>query len=153
MTKFGGWGWFLRKQIDPHPRVVEVGILGGSKNQKSGKCHELSRKSLTKKLTHPPWGVPGGLGVEVGILGESTNQKSGKCHELSRKLINNFFLPTHPGGVSGGGSNFQKCGKFHELARKSIKKILPEKCNPPPRPIRRGWVGGGRGRLGAKISK
>ena len=28
-----------------HPRGVEVGILGGSKNQKSGKCHELSRKS------------------------------------------------------------------------------------------------------------
>ena len=27
-----------------HPRGVEVGILGGQKNQKSGKCHELSIK-------------------------------------------------------------------------------------------------------------
>ena len=34
------------KKLTPHPRGFEVGILGGSKNQKSGKCNELSRKSI-----------------------------------------------------------------------------------------------------------
>ena len=41
---------------------VEVGILGGQqiKSQNSGKCHELSRKSIKKKNLHiPPRGVPG----------------------------------------------------------------------------------------------
>ena len=44
------WGWFLpKKNRPPHPRGgVEVGILGGQqiKSQNSGKCHELSRKSI-----------------------------------------------------------------------------------------------------------
>ena len=64
---------------------VEVGILGGQqiKSQNSGKCHELSRKSIIFFFfTHP---TPGGSG-EGGGWG-STFKKSGKFHELSRKSI------------------------------------------------------------------
>ena len=73
-----------------------MGILGGPKNQKSGKCHELSRKSTKKKLT-----VPGG-GVE------STFQKCGKLKKnLPRKIIikcNPHLIrltPSDGGGVTG----------------------------------------------------
>ena len=66
------WGWFLpKKNRPPHPRGgVEVGILGGQqiKSQNSGKCHELSRKSIKKKIfTHPTPGGSGegGLGVNI----------------------------------------------------------------------------------------
>ena len=65
------WGWFLpKKNRPPHPRGgVEVGILGGQqiKSQNSGKCHELSRKSIIFFLHIPPRGVPGrgGLGVNI----------------------------------------------------------------------------------------
>ena len=41
-----------------------LGFLGGSKNQKSGKCHELPRKSIKKYLTKKPGGGGGG-GVKV----------------------------------------------------------------------------------------
>ena len=51
-----------------------MGILGGQKNQKSGKCHEMSTQ---KNL--------GGWGSKF--------QKSGKFHELPRKSINIFLLP------------------------------------------------------------
>ena len=54
-----GDGSYLKK-IDPPPKGVEVGILGGQENQKSGKCDELSRKSIKKMLTHPTPGGPGG---------------------------------------------------------------------------------------------
>ena len=83
------------------------GNFRGSKNQKSGKCHELSRKSINVFLPNPPRGVPGGGGWG------SKNQKSGKCHELSRKSIN-LFLPNPPRGVPGGGGvggqNFKSPG-------------------------------------------
>ena len=66
------WGWFLpKKNRPPHPRGgVEVGILGGQqiKSQNSGKCHELSRKSIKKKFfTHstPGGSGEGGLGVNI----------------------------------------------------------------------------------------
>ena len=78
------WGWFLPKKIDlpTEGGGVEVGILGGQqiKSQNSGKCHELSRKSIKKIffLHIPPRGVPGR---------GSTFKKSGKFHELSRKSI------------------------------------------------------------------
>ena len=59
---------------------VPGGGVGGSKFQKSGQFHELSRKSIKRKFTPPP--PP--KGVAVGILG---GQKSRKCHELPRKVI------------------------------------------------------------------
>ena len=43
-----------------------MGVLGGSKNQKSGKCHELSRKSIIFVLTQ----VPGVLGVKISKVRE-----------------------------------------------------------------------------------
>ena len=67
-------GSYLKK-LTPHPRGVEVGILGGSKNQKSGKCDEMSIKSI-KQLTQP---TPGGWGSKI--------KKGGKFHELPRKSI------------------------------------------------------------------
>ena len=63
-----------------------MGVLGGgggfrgSKNQKSGKCHELPRKSIICLLN------PGGGWVGWKFRG-SKNQKSWKCHELPRKSI------------------------------------------------------------------
>ena len=69
----------------------------GSKFQKSGKFHELSRKSI--KNIPPPT-----KGGRSGNVRGSKNQKSGKCHELSRKSIQ-FVLPIPPwgGGSRGGG--------------------------------------------------
>ena len=59
-----GDGSYLKK-IDPHPRGVEVGILGGSQNKKSGKFHELSRKS--RIFFDPPH--PGGCYINIiGII-------------------------------------------------------------------------------------
>ena len=114
------WGWFLPKKID-FPTQGGGGRNGnfrGSKNQKSGKCHELSRKSITFVFTHP---TPGGSGG----VGGSTFQKSGKFHELSRKSIKHIFTPpSTKGGRSGNfrGSKNQKSGKCHELPRKVITK-------------------------------
>ena len=60
------WGWFLpKKNRPPHPRGggVEVEILGGQqiKSQNSGKCHELSRKSIIFFFyTSHPGGFRGG---------------------------------------------------------------------------------------------
>ena len=51
-----GDGSYLNK-FDPHPRGVEVGIFWGQKNQKSGKCHKLSRK---KNWPTSPRGMGGG---------------------------------------------------------------------------------------------
>ena len=114
------WGWFLPKKIDLPPKGGgRSGNFRGSKNQKSGKCHELSRKSINLFLPNPPRGVPGG-----GGLG-SKFQKFGKLHELLRKSIT-IFLPPPPtkGGRSGNfrGSKNQKSGKCHELPRKVITK-------------------------------
>ena len=52
-----GDGYYLKK-VTPHPRRGgRSGILGG---QKSGKCHELSRKSIKKIDPLPPGGGSGG---------------------------------------------------------------------------------------------
>ena len=133
------WGWFLPKKNRP-----KVGILGGQqiKSQNSGKCHELSRKSIKKKILHiPPRGVPGRGGWG------STFKKSGKFHELSRKSIKKSPPPPTNRGRSGNfrGSKNQKTGKCHELSRKSIKFVFL------PIPLR--GVPGGGGDLGVKISK
>ena len=117
------WGWFLIKKIDlPTQGGGRSGNFRGSTNQKSGKCHELSRQSIKFVFCFPipPRGVPG-----EGGWG-SKFQKSGKCHELSRKSIKKNHRPTK-GGRSGNfrGSKNQKSGKCHELPRKVIKKINP----------------------------
>ena len=85
MTKFGthmriDMG-MVSKKLTPHPRGVVVEILRWSKNQKSGKCHELSRKSI--QIGDPP--NPGGS-WEGGGWGQNF-QKSGKFKELPRKSI------------------------------------------------------------------
>ena len=71
-----------------------MGILGGSKNQKSGKCHNCPEK----KLTHPGgsrcWGG-GGVGVNVS-----------KVREISRtaeKIDTKNVTPTPPLPTGGGG--------------------------------------------------
>ena len=70
----------------PHPRRSQ----GVSQIQKSGKCHELSRKSIKKVNPHPTGGGRG--------FGSFRDQKFGKCHERSRKS-KHFFNPPPPVGV------------------------------------------------------
>ena len=109
------WGWFLpKKNRPPHPRGgVEVGILGDQqiKSQNSGKCHELSRKSIIIFFLHiPPRGVPGRGGWG------STFKKSGKFHELSRKSIKKISPPPPPPPPTGvqvgilGGQKIKRPG-------------------------------------------
>ena len=89
------WGWFLpKKNRPPHPRGGgRSGNFRQSKSQNSGKCHELSRKSIKKNffLHIPPRGVPGRGGWG------STFKKSGKFHELSRKSIKKSPPPHQQG--------------------------------------------------------
>ena len=95
------------KNRPPHPRGGgRSGNFRGSKNQNSGKCHELSRKSIKFVFfTHP---TPGGSGGGVG----GQNFKSPeKFHELSRKSIKFVFLPIPPRGVPGGGGVGVKISK------------------------------------------
>ena len=108
------------------------GNFRASTNQKSGKCHELSRKS--NKLTHRTRGSGGG----GGGFG-STFQKSGKFHELPRTSIQKCLPP--PSGNFRGVKKSQKSWKCHELPRKEITKYNLT----PPHP-----TGGGGGR-GEKI--
>ena len=113
-----GNGSYLTK-IDPQPPGGgRSWNFRGSKNQKSGKCHELCRKAITICLTHPTPGDSGGLRGEGGW--GSKFQKSGKFHELPRKSII-FFYP-HPtkGGRSGNfrGSTNQNPGNVMNCREK-----------------------------------
>ena len=95
-----------------------MGVLGGSKNQKSGKCHELSRKSIIFVLTH----VPGVLGVKISKVREisRTAEKIDKKN-YCRKKKNVTTTPPHPtagGGVKG--ENFKVT--MHQLL-KSISEM------------------------------
>ena len=59
------WGWLLPKKIDLPTQGGggRSGNFRGSKNQNSGKCHELSRKSIKFVFfTHPTPGGSGGFG-------------------------------------------------------------------------------------------
>ena len=76
MTKFGkhmridlGMVPSYLKTIDLPTQGGRSGNFKGSTNQKSRKCHELSRKSI-HVLTHPTPGVPGGLGVNISKVRE-----------------------------------------------------------------------------------
>ena len=84
-----------KKKLHIPPRGVPGRGGWGSTFKKSGKFHELSRKSIKKS---PP--------IKEGRSGNfrgSKNQKTGKCHELSRKSIKFVFYPSHPGGFRAGG--------------------------------------------------
>ena len=97
-----GDGSYLKKLTSPPKGGGRNGNFRGSKNQKSGKWHELSRKSIKFVFTHPTRGG-GGLG------GGSKFQKSGKFHELSRKSIKkNLPPPPPPQGVAVGILGSQK---------------------------------------------
>ena len=102
------WGWFLPKKLTSPPKGGgRSGNFRGSKNQKSGKCHELSRKSINLFLPNPPRG-----GSRGGGWG-SKFQKSGKFHELSRKSIKKIYPP--PKGVAVGilgGQKIKSPGNF-----------------------------------------
>ena len=93
-----GDGSYLKKLTSP-PKGGRSGNFRGSKNQKSGKCHELSRKSIDLFLPFPPRGGSGGGGWGLKF------QKSGKFHELSRKSIKKIYPPPPKGvavGILGG---------------------------------------------------
>ena len=116
-----GDGSYLKKLTSPPKGGGRSGNFRGSKNQKSGKCHELSRKSINLFLPIPPRG-----GGSRGGGWESKCQKSGKFHELSRKSITKCLPPPPKGvavGILGGQKN-QKSGKCHELSRKSIQFVF-----------------------------
>ena len=84
----------------------------GSTFQKSGKFHELSRKSIKK--------IPPTKGGRSGKFRGSTNQKSGKCHELPRKVITKINpTPPHQGLGVLKGNNFKR-QTFHELEKIDI---------------------------------
>ena len=87
-------------------------VLGGSKNQKSGKCHELPRKSKQHIFFFfkPRW-----EGVEV--LGGSKNQKSGKFHELPTKSIKKFIPPSEDGEREGRAGGRGQGGRKGEGGR------------------------------------
>ena len=108
-------GSYLKK-LTPHRRGVEVGILGGSKNQKSGKCHEMSRKSIKQiDPAHPgPW-VVGQKLKRAGKIKSPGNVMN--CPENQLKKLSQPTL-----GPGGWGSKIKKGGKFHELPGKSITK-------------------------------
>ena len=110
------------KNRPPHPRGGRSGNFRGSKNQNSGKCHELSRKSIKKFFfTHPTPRGSGGVGGQ-----HFKSPVNFKSPVLSREYITFVFLPIPPRGVPRGGgvleSTFQKSGKFPERSRKSIQK-------------------------------
>ena len=113
-----GDGSYLKKLTSPPKGGGRSGNFRGSKNQKSGKCHEPSRKSINLFLPIPHRGGGGGWGLKC--------QKSGKFHELSRKSIKKITPPPTKGGRSGNfrGSKNQKSGKCHELSRKSIQFVF-----------------------------
>ena len=75
-----------------------MGVLGGSKNQKSGKCHELSRKSIIFVLTHVP-GVLGGQNFKSAR--NFTNCRENRLKKnYCRKKCNHY--PTPSDGGAGG---------------------------------------------------
>ena len=67
-----GDGSNLKKLTSPPQGGGRSGNFRGSTNQKSGKCHELSRKSIKFVFTHPTRGG----GVPGGGLGGGQNFKS-----------------------------------------------------------------------------
>ena len=125
-TKFGthvriDWG-IIRAQKNlthPTPRGSHGGF-GGSKIQKSGKCHVLSRESITNLPPPPPHPGVGGFRVTIS-----------KVREISwtAEKIDTFFLSPHPTPLVGGGS-FR--GQNLKVTKHKVLKSIPE-CNYPER--------------------
>ena len=81
----------------PPPKGVAVGILGGQKNQKSGKCHELSRQKIKKihELPRKSINIP----PPVGILGGQKNKSPGNVMNGREKSLKKFPVSaTHQNG-------------------------------------------------------
>ena len=125
----------------PTPGGFQGGGGWGLKFQKSGKFHELSRKSIKKFFYPPPT-----KGGRSGNFRGSKIKSPGNVMNCPENQYN-WFLPIPPGGGSSrgglgggwggggwGGSKFQKSGQFHELSRKSIKR----KFTPPTKGGRSG---------------
>ena len=96
-----------------HPGGVPGGGGGwGLKFQKSGKFHELSRKSINKKLPPPP-----PKGVAVGILGGQKIKSPGNVMNCPENQYN-LFLPIPPGGggSSRGGGWGVKISKVRSIS-------------------------------------
>ena len=83
----------------------QSGNFRGSKNQKSGKCHELSRKSIKFVFTHPTRGGGGSGGGGVG--GQNVNKSPVNFMNCSRKSIKKIY-PSPPKGVAVGILGGQK---------------------------------------------
>ena len=159
-----GDGSYLNKLTSP-PKGGSKWEFRGSKNQKSGKCHELSRQSIKFVFFNPSHlggGVPGGgvggqhfkspvnfmncrenrkkippptKGGRSGNFRGSKNQKSGKCHELPRKVINKL-TPPHP----------TRGWEFYRVKISNVRHFMNSRKSifllAPPHPIRRGEVRG-----------
>ena len=78
------------------PRGVPGRGGWGSTFKKSGKFHELSRKSIKKSPPPPP------TGVAVGILGGQKIKRPGNVMNCPENQYNLFFYPSHPGGSGRG---------------------------------------------------
>ena len=138
-----GDGSYLNKLTSPPKGGGRSGNFRGSKNQKSGKCHELSRKSINLFLPIPPRGR--GSGGGGGGWG-STFQKSGKFHELSRKSIKKSYPPPPKGVAVGilGGQKIKSPGNVMNCPENQYNLFLPI----PP------WGGGFQGGgWGSKFQK
>ena len=115
-------GSYLKKLTSP-PKGGggRSGNFRGSKNQKSGKCHELSRKSINLFLPIPPGGGSRGGGLKF--------KKSGKFHELSRKSIKRKFTPPPPpkGVAVGilGGQKIKSPGNVMNCPENQYNLFLP----------------------------
>ena len=112
-----GDGSYLKKLTSPPKGGSRSGNFRGSKNQKSGKCHELSRKSIKFVFTHPTTGrFQGGGGLGWG----SKFQKSGKLHELSIKSVKKITPPLPKGVTVGilGGQKIQSPGNVMNCREK-----------------------------------
>ena len=110
-----GDGSYLKKLTSPPKGGGRSGNFRGSKNQKSGKCHELSRQSIKFVfLTHP---TPGGSGGGGGQHFKSPLNFM-NCRE---NLLKNSPPPKGVAVGILGGQKIKSPG--NELPRKVIKKI------------------------------
>ena len=105
-TIFGTHIWIDSNQTffdPPDPKGGARGAFRGSTIQKSGKCHELPRKSIIKKKKHPTPGGPSGDFRGLAIQ---------KVREMSwtAQKINNLFNPRRTLWLGALGLNITRGG-------------------------------------------